>query len=205
MKALIIIFAILVIFAIILLLNIDAKIQVGIGKRNTDVRIFIGGVRVFKLSEPKPKKETSNDTEDTLSGQADTMGALDTFKMYKAVFKAIKKRTFQLLDYIFARAIAIKELSITGDIGFDSAATTGIVCGMINAVYYNLTEAIRCKIKLDKDTLDINANFDNEALSVNIYTYLRTNTFCVLTIAIKGLKIFRIYVKEKQIYKENAK
>lgn len=76
------------------------------------------------------------------------------------------------------------KFNLTIDYGFDDAALTGVSYGIINALSYNLYQLIHKFFKIKDFNININPNFENKIIYLNITGIIYINIAQIIYIAI---------------------
>ena len=90
----------------------------------------------FTLYPSEEVKKAADTAESDYETEEKDRGTLDTFKLVKRCYGAAKENIKELINYIFAEAIVIRELNISGIIGTGNPMYTGMVYGAVSAAVY---------------------------------------------------------------------
>lgn len=145
-------------------------------------------LKIEEKQEESPDKETDTDY---------------TVRKVWSIYQALKENIFALLDYIFTKALAVKELNISAVLGTGNPMYTGLLCGTVNAAVYGILGAADAKMKIKNHNVDINFDFDNVKCAAGIYTVIYTRAIYVYCIAAKALIILMKLRKTLKEVKED--
>ena len=90
----------------------------------------------FTLYPSEEVKKAADTAESDYETEEKDRGTLDTFKLVKRCYGAAKENIKELINYIFAKAIVIRELNISGIIGTGNPMYTGMAYGAVSAAVY---------------------------------------------------------------------
>ncbi len=153
----------------------------------------------FTLYPSEEVKKAADTAESDYETEEKDRGTLDTFKLVKRCYGAAKENIKELINYIFAEAIVIRELNISGIIGTGNPMYTGMVYGAVSAAVYGFIGAADAKKRIKRYNIDIKADFDNTKLAAGVYAEIYMRIYHIISAAVKAMII---YIKIKHSFKE---
>lgn len=198
MTAVYVIMIIVAVIMLLLLIPINVVFSFAFKSDENEIRIKIlfWDKRVFPaVKEETEETEIATNEKKKIS----VSGIKQLLKKLKTVYSATKTDIKKLINYIFVKALSIKELNISALIGTGDPMYTGIVYGAVNAAVYGGLGAAYAKMKIKDYNVDIKADFDNAKLATGIYTVLYVRILNLFPIAVYAL---RIYLKARKALKE---
>ena len=198
MTAVYVLMIIAAVIMLLLLIPINVVFRFAFKSEENEIRIKIlfWDKRVFPVIKEEEKTEDKPEQEKKKIS-ANAIAAL--LKKAGRIYSATKKDLKKLINYIFAKAISVKELNISALLGTGDPMYSGILYGTVNAAVYGFLGAAYAKMKIKDYNVDIKADFDNAKLSAGIYTVLYVRILNIFSIAFRALWI---YLKVKKALKE---
>ena len=195
------VYVLMIIAAVIMLLllipiNVVFRFAFKAEENEIRIKILFWDKRVFPVIKEEEKTEDKPE-QDKKKISANAIAAL--LKKAGRIYSATKKDLKKLINYIFAKAISVKELNISALLGTGDPMYSGILYGTVNAAVYGFLGAAYAKMKIKDYNVDIKADFDNAKLSAGIYTGLYVRILNIFSIAFRALWI---YLKVKKALKE---
>lgn len=99
----------------------------------------------------------------------------------------------ELLSYAAKRTFVVEDITFRLNFGCDSAATTGILTGALNAAVYTLLSVVHHNTVLKAHHVEIKPDFENECFNMYADCICKTRAVHIIVIGIKTLKVLKKY------------
>lgn len=152
---------------------------------------------------PKQQKLDKEEEKEEKQINKKTFETDKKLKKVKYIYDKLKKDLFKLLNYIFKKAVSIKELNISTVIGTGDPMYTGILYGTVNAAVYGALGIADSKMKIKKYHVDIRSDFDNPRFDAGVYAVTSIQIMYLYYILVKILIILRKLKKTLKEVNEN--
>lgn len=115
-------------------------------------------------------------------------------------FKNVRKDAENTLKFLSKKAVKVKEVHFDLKFGFEDAAATGIMTGVLNAAVYNMLAFLHRNITIDAWHINIEPVYNTQKCDVSMKSIIRINLAYTIAAIIKVVKILE---KIKKNSKEN--
>lgn len=198
MSAVYVIMMIAAIIALLLLIPINVIVRFAVNSDENEVRIKIlfWEKRIFPVVKESSPSSVAEVKEKKKLSASDIKALL---KKIKAVYSAVRTDVKKLINYLLTKALAVKELNISGVLGTGDPMYSGMLYGTVNGAVYGALGAAHAKMKVKKYNVDIKADFDNARLAAGIYAVVYVRILNIFSAAFRALWI---YLKIRKTLKE---
>lgn len=170
-----IIAAILIILICILFLPL--KVVASYKEKKTAVRIYLGGVRVFRLKlKEKGEKPSKTPDEKVEKLEKDTRSLGEKIKHFADIFKTAVR--------LLRRYVSIHNINLKIDVGTGEAATTAVSSGVLWGAIYGLLGIIGSIVYINRHNVKINPVYTNAAFSIEGECIIKSRIAYIIFIAI---------------------
>lgn len=196
----IIIILVIAIFTALLFNSVYVSVYYRRSEAENDTELIIKYL-FFKKKIPIEKKEKSKQVKKPEEEKEDlpTRG----LKFYYNLYKLLKDDVFDVLNYLMKKAVVFKEINIKTDFGCKDAASTGILTGTLNGVFYNIIAFFHNNFTLKDWEIEVNPDFENEKFDLFFDCIVRLKIVHIIVIAFKGIKILLKLRKELKKGRKN--
>ena len=205
MLAVYIIAGILLLLLIISLIPADAVFTFAYEDKVNGLEFFIKYLFIkIKVLPPKPKKEKvgpdenkKKDKNESKQKKTVKSKAASVKKLYRLI-KALSADIQKLITQLISKTFRIKSFILETRIGTEDPMYTGLAVGAANGFIYNLLGMIDRNMKLDKFSVTITPEWENQIFEGGVYVKIRTSIFNILRLA---FMLIPLYFKFRRLAK----
>lgn len=187
--------AVFIILAIVLLLAffmfIPVKIQFFIKKTEQDNKTEI---RIKYLFFKFSKKEKLKKTDNIKSAPERNL----SFVIVKDIYTSSKKDILSIVSYLKKKAVLLENIDFELDFGYQDAASTGMMTGIINGAAYNIVSILCNNLKVITWDIRITPDFENEKFDAKLCCIAKIKTAHIIVVGLMALKILFKICKVKK-------
>lgn len=187
--------AVFIILAIVLLLAffmlIPVKIQFFMKKTEQDNKTEI---RIKYLFFKFSKKEKLKKTDNIKSAPERNL----SFVIVKDIYTSSKKDILSIVSYLKKKAVLLENIDFELDFGYQDAASTGMMTGIINGAAYNIVSILCNNLKVITWDIRITPDFENEKFDAKLCCIAKIKTAHIIVVGLMALKILFKICKVKK-------